>query len=173
MRSWHYLGATLASLNVGCIGASDPGLESRVAALRQEQQQREVQLYQLAQEEALARRQLEFDRCQAEVASVVAEAAIDKAQCLGARSEFAECQSAGSAHRSHFSLGGVLLGIGAAVVTGGAAAPLAAAGLGAGMLAGKATGKDCGPGPVCTPDDQVVLQQAMAKKGWSAIPPCQ
>jgi hypothetical protein len=173
MRAWHCVGVLFVAFNVGCIGAADPGLESRVAALRQEQQQREAQLYQLAQEEALARRQLEIDRCKAEVANVVAQAAIDKAQCLDTRSEFVECQSAGSVHRAHFSLGGALLGIGAAVLTGGAAVPLAAAGLGAGMLSGNATSKDCGPGPVCTPDDRVVLQQAMTKKGWSALPTCQ
>ena len=150
----------------------DPGLEGRVAALRQEQTQRENEIAALQRQEEQARRLLETRRCEALVAALKSEVAIGRAECLEARSQFAACEANNSAHTAHGGFWGAVAGLAASVVTGGAAAPLVLAGMGAGLASGKATGDNCSS-PVCTPDDQYLRAQVLARHGASDIPTCQ
>jgi hypothetical protein len=166
--------AAVALVATGCVGmASDPGLESRVAALRQEQAQRQIEIAALQQQEQQARRLLEQRQCQAAVAGLLSQVAIARAQCLEARSQFAACEARNTAHTSHGGMWGAVAGIAASVLTGGAAAPLVLTGMGLGLASGKATRDQCGASPVCTPDDQVLLPQVFAGSGLSALPTCQ
>lgn len=164
----------MVASSIGCAtAAGEADLRARVDVLRQEQQQRQAQLYALAQEEALARRQLEIDRCRAQVASIQANVAIANATCLDQRSGFAECLAKNEAHTSKGGMWGALGGLALSFVTGGAAAPLVAAGMGAGLAAGGATTNECGPAPQCTSDKQSLLAQELAKSGWATLPTCQ
>jgi hypothetical protein len=63
--------------------------------------------------------------------------------------------------------------MGASVVTGGAAAPLLALGCVGGAMLGHASGSECGPDPVCTPDQAILAREALQRRGLTAWPVCQ
>jgi multidrug efflux pump subunit AcrA (membrane-fusion protein) len=150
----------------------DPSLETRVAALRQEQTRREAEIAALAQQEEQARRILEQRQCEAIVAGLTSEIAVKRAECLESRSDYAACLAKNEAHSSNSGLLGALAGLAASVVTGGAAAPLVLAGAGVGYAGGKVSSSDCGGSPVCTPDEQVLRQDVLSSHHLPGTPTC-
>lgn len=158
---------------VAACGSTDPGLSDRVAALRFEQQQRQVELDHIRQEIMAARAEQLRQQCHTFEAQLLSDVAVHKADCLRTRAEFAQCVADNSAHTSKGGMLGCVAGLAAGVITGGAAAPLALAGCGGGLLLGRGTEKACGENPVCTPDDGVLRTTVLLERhlpGWPTCP---
>jgi hypothetical protein len=154
-----------------CVGAS-PALIRRVDELRVEQQQRQAELDRIEQEIAAARTEQQRQQCRAISAQLLSEVAIQRAQCLATRSDYAQCVAENEANKSKSGMVGCLVGLGAAVVTGGAAAPLTLTGCGGGLLVGDGNAKECGPSPVCTPDPTVLGATVLSAHGLTSWPQC-
>jgi hypothetical protein len=179
MSSYHCfmraVGVAVAAVGalLGCAGGGgDAGLAPRVAALRQEQEQRQVQLALIQQQIDAAQRLLALRQCEAQQAGVNSEIAVRRAQCVQQRSEYAACVAKNESHTAKSGLWGCGGGIAAAILTGGAAIPLATLGCGGGLALGAATTANCGAGPVCTPDAAVLLPQVLAEHGLQSFPKC-
>jgi len=170
------LAGALAPLTLGgCTtsGGDASSLQMRVSALQQEQTARQYELQQIAAQIEAARRELARQQCLAFTASIDAEVSATAADCMAKRSKFAQCEANNHAHTAEGGVLGCLAGLGAAVVTGGAAAPLTVIGCGGGAALGHASGSECGPDPVCTPDRTILTREALGRRGISAMPACQ
>ena len=117
-----------------------------------------------------ARADLKTEQCRAESARLDADVALERAQCLQRRAEFGACIAANEARRAKGTSWGCLLGLGAAVATGGAAAPMALAGCGAGAAL-SAGGVQCS-NPTCTVEPAILRSQVLAHHQLSAWPEC-
>jgi hypothetical protein len=106
-------------------------------------------------------------------ARLEAEVIDEKTQCLLWRAKYAECAAKNESHAAKSGILGCGAGLLAAVFTGGAATPLAAAGCGGGLLVGSATRQACGEPAACTPDMGQIMQQVLARNRLSALPLCQ
>src|SRR5262249_22138479 len=76
------------------------------------------------------------------------------------------------AHTSKWGVGGCLFGIGAAVLTGGAAAPLALGGCAGGLAMGSMSEDECGAAPSCAMEEAQPLAPALARPELASIPAC-
>ncbi len=165
---------TLLALGCGSSAAEgrvEQSLAQRVAALRSEQQLRQTELAAVRTQIVQAQHALERHRCEAQRAEIGSAVAVARADCLGQRAQFFACGAGNAERRSSSGFWGCLLGLGAAVVTGGAAAPMTLAGCGIGRESASAT--DCGVDPVCTPDPAVLEARMLATRGLSALPSCE
>ena len=98
---------------------------------------------------ARAREAAQREECRAAQAEHRSQAAQRVAACWESAATNARCEAARSEQRARGTIFGCLLGIGAAALTGGAAAPLALGGCGGGyMLSGGREG-ECGTAPTC------------------------
>lgn len=156
---------------VGC-GSRSGDLNRRLDDVDAKLRQDQAQLQQVEAQIAAAKYELARQQCKAAAAQMVSEVALEKAQCLQTRALYAECAAKGSAHTSGGGLLGCAAGLAAAVVTGGAATPLVAAGCAAGLGAGAATKTACGESPVCTPDETVLARDVALRRGFQTWPQC-
>lgn len=161
----------VTTFTLGCGGGSAE-LSGRIAQLRSEQAQRQADLERIQQEIRTAQIEQQRQQCRAYAARLQAEVALASANCLEARSQYAACVANNEAHKSKGGLLGCLVGLGAAVATGGAAAPMAVAGCAGGLLVGGATTNSCGQNPVCTIDETLLQSAALAQDGLTAWPQC-
>ena len=157
----------------GCAGENATSLQMRVSALQQEQARRQSELQQIAAQIAAAQRELARQQCLAANAGIAAEVYVTAATCMADRSKFAECEANNHAHTSESGILGCIGGLGAAIFTGGAAAPLMALGCGGGAVLGQASASECGQDPVCTPDQGILAREALQRRGLTAWPVCQ
>lgn len=164
------LGIALSPL-MACGGSGDD-VARRVEELRGEQRRREMELAVLDQRIQAARLEQARQECRALQASLLSEVALRRADCIGRRAEFAKCLAQNEAHTSKSGMFGCGLGLGAALLTGGAAAPWAAGGCLGGLAAGGATTQGCGQSPVCTPDENVLAGETLASRGMASWPQC-
>jgi hypothetical protein len=155
-------------------------LSQRLQQLRQEQQKRQAEIAHLnAEKEALkveiqqARAAAEKSRCDALVAQIDAEVIVTRAQCLKNQSDYAECNARNSEKASNGGFWGCVLGMGVAVVTGGAGLPLTAAGCAGGRAVGEASQVACGAPPTCTEQFNEIEVMVLANHGLSRRPVCQ
>ncbi len=137
--------------------------------VRLDQLRREVAVSEIAA--AASRQRAEYEECRANLAKLGAEISKRKSACSVEKSMDAQCHAKNEAHRSNSGIGGCLLGIGAAVVTGGAAAPLALGGCGVGLLAGSATGEPCGSS-TCVDDETAIATTLMQEQHLTTVPTC-
>ena len=165
-----------ASTTVACAGGAGgvpiDSLERHIAELRAEQQRRQGELQEIRTQIDAATKEQEREKCRALGARLDAEVALRKAQCIGQRASYAECLSKSDTRKTGGGLLGCLAGVGLAVATGGAAAPLTLAGCGGGYLLGAATANDCGANPVCTPDDDALRPEVLAAENLTEWPQC-
>jgi hypothetical protein len=158
---------------VGCAGEDATSLQMRVSALQQEQARRQAELQGVAAQIAAARLELARQQCLASSAAIAAEVTVKAAICLASRSKFAQCEANNHAHTAESGVLGCVAGMGGAVLTGGAALPLTLLGCGGGAALGHASGSECGPDPVCTPDEAILARDALQRRGLAAWPTCQ
>jgi outer membrane murein-binding lipoprotein Lpp len=163
--------AALGAILLACRSSGDD-VARRVQELRAEQQRRQMELAILDQRIQAARMEQQRQECRALAASLMSEIAVRRAQCIGERAEFAKCLAENKAHTSNSGMLGCGLGLGAALLTGGAAAPWAAGGCLGGLAAGSATTETCGQSPVCTPDENVLARDILASRAMSYWPQC-
>ena len=161
----------LLPFHVACGNPGDD-VASRVEELRAEQHRRQMELAALEQRIQAARLEQQRQECRGLEANLRSEVMIRRADCIGKRAEFAKCLAENDAHTSNSGMLGCGLGLGAALITGGAAAPWAAGGCLSGLAAGSATTKACGQGPVCTPDDTVLAGEVLVSRGMNYWPQC-
>jgi PDZ domain len=120
---------------------------------------------------ARAKSKAEFEGCRATQASIQAEATIAVADCQRRSAEYAQCEARNESRTAETGVGGCVLGIFAAIVTGGAAAPLAAGGCAAGAVVGAARADDC-PAAGCNADPAIAFNAAVARHGLMVFPVC-
>ncbi|MFO0710896.1 MAG: hypothetical protein U0353_13710 [Sandaracinus sp.] len=102
---------------------------------------------------ARARDAARFEDCRAAQAERRSQAAQRVAACWQSAATNARCEAGRSERRASGTIWGCLLGIGAAALTGGAAAPLALGGCGAGYLVSGGREGECGDAPTCDLDE--------------------
>lgn len=156
---------------VACAGSGDD-VARRVQELRAEQQRRQMELVALDQRIQAARVEQQRQECRALAANLMSEIAVRRVDCIGRRAEFAKCSAENKAHTSNSGMVGCGLGLGAAILTGGAAAPWAAGGCLGGLAAGSATTETCRQVPVCTVDEAVLAHEVLASRGMNVWPQC-
>lgn len=154
-------------------------LSQRLQQLQQEQLKRQAEIAHLkAEKKALeaeiqeAQAAVEKSRCEALVAQVDAEVIVARVECLKSQSEYAECNASNSAKTSGGGFWGCVLGMGAAVFTGGAALPLTAAGCAGGTALGAASQVECGAPPTCTEQFNEIQGAVLSRHGLSQRPVC-
>lgn len=173
---------------VGCsacasLGAADPlaesRVESRIQRLRREQAREQGRLVDLQLQVAAAHEELLLAqdeaarrRCEATAARIEAKIAVRRAECLRAGAAFDACLARNSSTQARSSLWGCLLGLGAALATAGAAAPLTVAGCGAGLVMGSARAQECGEQPVCLATIDRVEAEVLREEGMTTRPVC-
>ena len=178
MRSLHVTFAVFAMLTAACGGtaAEEAAITERIAELRTKQQEHEVRLgklkTQITESEAQAR-QAEVraltGRCRAERAAIDAAVSFKVAQCMGDVASFQECLADNSKKKADGTVKGLLAGIAAAAMTGGASALYAVAGAGAG---GKLAGTKLCPAPTCEQADPAVRREVLGERKLDAMPRC-
>lgn len=164
----------------GCGAAARAGVQASIDELEQRQRAADAQLQttlaaiaEAEHREQIAAKQAAAAQCRAQVMGLAAEAAEHLSRCSLARASVAQCQAKVAKAQADNTILGCLFGIGASVVSGGAAAPLAMAGCGLGRLAGQDE-IDCATGDGAAMDcsergaQRVVLQA----HGLPTIPMC-
>ena len=110
--------ALLSALGCGAAGEAD--VSTRIMRLQAEQRERQVQLDQIEHKIQIANAQLVRMQCGAFLAQLQSEVATEMAQCLGARAKHGKCLAEASRDTTEGGFLGCLVGLGAAVATGGA-----------------------------------------------------
>ena len=154
-------------------------LSQRLQQLREEQQKRQAELVQLDKERLALRLEIqearaaaERSRCEALVSQMDAEVIVTRVECVKAQAEYSECNAENSARTADHGFWGCVLGLGAAVVTGGAAAPLTLAGCGGGLVVATASEETCGSPPQCTQQFNDIRATVLAKRRLARMPIC-
>lgn len=169
--------AALIALLPGCESA-DPELVGELSQLQELHAQERLRLDGLREEisraeerAALARKEAQFHECKSTVAELDADVALRKAQCMGHIARHNQCLAQAEAAAAKGGIGGCLLGFGAALFTGGAAAPWALGGCAAGVGVGAASAKECPPA-ACATDPAALRPLVLAQRGLAAMPMC-
>jgi hypothetical protein len=143
-------------------------LDARIAKLEHEESRRTAKLVELegeieAAELSLVNAQAEAKRAECRAQKAIAEAKLTEAvaSCGAQLAQHEACVARNDASVSKGAAVGCGLGILAAVVTGGAAAPLTIAGCTGGAVAGKASTSSCGEAPNCYARLQTERKQAV------------
>jgi hypothetical protein len=138
--------------------------ERRAANLRADLLQQETSLKKLAECTKWAETHALAARIDADAARALSDCALKDAR-------FHACEAQQEKHKASGAGWGCLLGGGAALITGGALAPLALAGCGAGYVAGAATTQDCGASePNCDLVTRDAVTSALKQEGLTQIP---
>jgi len=167
-----FLACACATINNSGTTSTNPRLrdiEGRIAASerRLEQIQAEVSSSEARAEEA---RQLAImERCKAGNAQIVAQASAYQAQCLGEVAAYNACEAKRSEAKADGTIVGCLFGIGVALATSGAAAPLALGGCAVGRLASESG--EC-PRPQCAAEFDRAELRALHQLGLTELPMC-
>jgi hypothetical protein len=155
-------------------------LGNRVAELKRERQELLAQnaaarseFAALRQEVQWARQEQARSQCKAQVARIEAQAVVAQTQCLKDHAEHTECLARNEAGTAKSGLFGCMLGLGAAVISGGAAAPLTLAGCGGGVVMGATSETDCPRAPACTLAIPVIEAAVLAEQGLTQKPDCE
>lgn len=160
------------------MGRAATGIEERIAALAAEQKQREEELGQtrqkidmISQEVQVAQAELEYHRCEARNAGIMAAARTAFAEYMRDVALFERCVAANEARKSNDTLFGAVLGLGLAAATGGGSLLLA----GAGAVAGAAGSESqvCPPKPPEVRQEADFLVDALKRERMAALPVCQ
>ena len=171
----------LALLLHGPIACGGPAAEEaaiieRIADLRVKQQEHEVRLGKLKSEieesEAQARKaevRALIGGCRARRAAINAEVSFEVARCMGEIAAHQQCRASNSEKKAKGTMTGVILGVAAAAMTGGASALYAVGGAGAG---GKLVGTKQCPAPACEQAEPVVRQVVLKDRGLDVVPRC-
>lgn len=159
-------------------GFVDPALVQQVNSLETTMRQRRAEIDALEQRGAQLRAELQqmqerlaLAQCQAIRAEVRATAARMVAQCQEQRIHFAQCNADAARQAADNTLMGGLLGLAAAALTGGAAAPFVLGGSVLGRAASDGSGA-CGAFPTCSVTPADYQQDAMRQHSLTALPQC-
>jgi len=164
---------------VTVLACSSTGLEGRLSTLEAEEVRRQERLDALEQqitsaelraEHAKAR--AEYHECKATSAHLNAEVTLRRAECYQAVAAHTECTANNERNTATAAATGCLLGLGFAILTGGAAAPAALVGCGGGAAVGHATRTKCGEVPRCASQLNDMKRVVLAELGLVAMPTC-
>jgi S1-C subfamily serine protease len=163
--------------SAGCGGAT-PGLRGDVAELRALHAQEQVKLDAIRAEISAAevrageaQREAAFSECRAQVAGVEAAVAGAAAECARRVAAYNACRAENEARAAKSGLLGCVFGIGAAALSGGAAAPLALSGCGLGVAVGSASASECDEVPSCATEPDHVTP-ILQERGLEVVPMC-
>ena len=152
--------------------------ESQLDALRAQQQVESARLDAIRREisasefeAARAKVRAQFEECRAGAASISAQATITIAECQEQRAQHAECAAKNEAGSAKSAVGGCVLGLLFAAVTGGAGTPWALGGCAAGAAVGGASGSQCAA-VQCSTDPGAALTNSIAAHGLARFPVC-
>ncbi|MFW6031066.1 MAG: PDZ domain-containing protein [Myxococcota bacterium] len=170
-------GVALAVVAAGCAGTSATALRADVEELRALHEEEQIKLEAIRAKIAMAqvraeraRREAGLAQCRATVESIEADVAALRADCAQRVAAFNLCQAENSARQAKGGIWGCILGIGGAVLSGGAAAPWALSGCGVGLVAGAASTDTC-PTPVCIAEGDI-LREVLRDEGLDHLPMC-
>lgn len=161
------------------LGCAPTGFEARLSSLEEEEAERRQRLDEL--EHQITRAELKVDHakarvayhdCKAARATIDAKTVLYEAQCFQDISAHAQCVAENERDTATGAALGCLLGVGAAVVTGGAAAPAALVGCGGGAVLGYATREKCGDIPRCASQVNEMESLVLAEYGLTRAPTC-
>lgn len=163
----------------GCSQSSaDAVLTTRAESLSQRVHEEEERLRGLSERNAALSRQiadqeqrLAAAQCQSTRAEIRAQVARREATCMAARMTFARCAAQEARDAADSSFLGGLLGLAAAVATGGAAAPFILGGVAAGRATENVRAR-CGASPVCEMDVATLEREELARRGLDRPPTC-
>ena len=167
-RHFHVLLLSVMSL-IGCSrdsgNVASANVSGQIADLERVQNQRRLELAEIQRqilearaELALAERRSEYARCEAARSEYQSAASERRSTCLATRMQFAQCMATRAQGESNGTMGGMLLGLGLAVLTGGATAPLMVGGAAIGRGVGGSNAPACGGQPTCSTDDAVIRE---------------
>jgi hypothetical protein len=163
--------------SVAC-GGGGPGLRGDVVELRALHAQEQVKLEAIQAEIGAAevrageaQREAAFSECRAQVAGLEADAAAAAADCARQVAAYSMCRAENEARAAKGGFWGCLGGIGAAVLSAGAAAPLALGGCGIGMALGSASASECDDVPACAANPDHVSPVLRARE-LEVVPMC-
>lgn len=149
-----------------------------LAQLHIEQEQQTLRLIEtrIAIEESEARAkaaQVEEARskCLATNAKIHAQVSLGEARCLEARAAHQQCRATGERTRSDGTLVGCMLGLGAAALSGGAAAPWALGGCAAGRVGSEASVASCTK-PKCSSRRSRIRKRVLRRNGLTELARC-
>jgi len=157
---------------IAACGGPNSELEARAANIETALRDRQAQLDALDRKVAAARHELDIEQCRAAAAQLDAEVSLDRAECLRLRAEFGQCVADNEARRAKGTSWGCILGLGAAVMTGGAAAPMVATGCGAGYVVGRGRAGRCPANPECSIDPVAIKPRVLSRHQLSTWPTC-
>jgi len=173
-----------ALVMVGCDEAStlrkssESSEDMRLAAIEQKIKNGEAQLEEIRrklneeqQKLEEARSEAEFQQCRAKGAELRAEVERRRSECAREIATHNLCRANQSKDEAEAGLGGCLLGIAAAAVSGGAATPWALGGCGAGLAFGGALAKAC-PVPACAGALEAIEKTVLSERGLVSPPRC-
>ncbi len=166
----HVLVLVVATVGAGC-GKRLAAVETTQADHRRRLDAQEAQIASSKERARVAAAEARRQECRSASARVRAEVDRLDAACERSIAEAARCESAAQRHESHSTVVGCALGLGAAILTTGAATGLALAGCGGGYLYGEATRNVC-PEVQCRSEREAWLTDAMAAADVSALPVC-
>lgn len=163
----------------GCSQSStDAALTTRAESLSQRVHEEEERLRGLNERNAALSRQIADQeqrladaQCRATRAEIRAQVARREAICMGARVTFARCAAQEARDTTDRTLLGGLLGLAAAAVTGGAAAPFVLGGVAAGSATENVQAR-CGTSPTCEMDVASLEREVLARRGLDQPPTC-
>ncbi len=177
--------ALATALHVGCAGEDSSAEHSQSSKEVQTEQELNLEGLEaridavhalLAEQEAKAlraKREAELFECQARNERLKAEAAKLEARCLQEQALHARCAAEVARAKGDSSLLGCFVGLGVALATGGATAPWALGGCGAGRVAGEIVAKECPP-PSCVRElaETSSLSKVLRGENLAQLPLC-
>lgn len=154
-------------------------IEDRISRLEREEAERRQRLNTLdaAIEKAnadldVAKKETDMYRCSAKRALIKAEIIGFRSQCVQKQAEYETCVAKNNASSAKGAAFGCIAGLGAALITGGAAAPATLLGCGAGHIAGKSANTHCGRPPNCVQLFNNIEYKMVNKHRLDRIPNC-
>lgn len=164
---------------VTVLACTPVGFEQRLSTLEAEEARRQKKLDSLEQQIASAELRAQhakaralYHECKASTASLKAEVTLRRAECYQEIAAHTECTANNERNTATSTTAGCLLGLGFAILTGGAAAPAALVGCGGGAAVGRATRKKCGDVPRCASQLNDMKRVVLADSGLVAMPQC-
>ncbi len=154
-------------------------IEDRISRLEREESERRQRLTALDAEIEqanvaldVAKKETDMYRCSAKRALIKAEIIGFRSRCVQRQAEYETCAAKNSASSAKGAAFGCIAGLGAALITGGAAAPATLLGCGAGHMAGKSTNTHCGRPPNCVQLFNNIEYKMVNKHRLDRIPNC-
>lgn len=164
------LALATASCSAGCITFASreevARLEADVARLETVRADRRRELDKILAE-------VRTQQCRSQRAKIDAEVVVRRVTCLKEQATYESCVARNQARASKSGFLGCLLGLGAAVASGGAAAPYALAGCASGAAVGAAIARECGTPPACLAGFNLIQQQVLREAGLAEAPRCE